>query len=233
LRKEKSGLYLREKEEKMPKVPLPRPMLQKQKTYMAKKEDAGITFERRWYVVDATDQPLGRLASKIAKILQGKHKPTYTPHFDVGDYVIVVNAAKVKLTGNKWEEKIYYRHSGYIGNLKEIPYKDLVAKHPDLPIKLAVKRMLPKNELGRRMLRKLKVYPGPDHPHQAQNPHPPHPLKRDGGHLKAGQKVAWGDLRGLRLGLASPLPFAVCLEVCEVVSLHWPKELHWALRREG
>lgn len=147
-------------------------MLQKQKTYMAKKEDAGITFERRWYVVDATDQPLGRLASKIAKILQGKHKPTYTPHFDVGDYVIVVNAAKVKLTGNKWEEKIYYRHSGYIGNLKEIPYKDLVAKHPDLPIKLAVKRMLPKNELGRRMLRKLKVYPGPDHPHQAQNPIP-------------------------------------------------------------
>jgi large subunit ribosomal protein L13 len=139
---------------------------------MAKKEDAGITFERRWYVVDATDQPLGRLASKIAKILQGKHKPTYTPHFDVGDYVIVVNAAKVKLTGNKWEEKIYYRHSGYIGNLKEIPYKDLVAKHPDLPIKLAVKRMLPKNELGRRMLRKLKVYPGPDHPHQAQNPIP-------------------------------------------------------------
>jgi len=147
-------------------------MLQKQKTYMAKKEDAGITFERRWYVVDATDQPLGRLASKIAKILQGKHKPTYTPHFDVGDYVIVVNAAKVKLTGNKWEEKIYYRHSGYIGNLKEIPYKDLVVKHPDLPIKLAVKRMLPKNELGRRMLRKLKVYPGPDHPHQAQNPIP-------------------------------------------------------------
>jgi large subunit ribosomal protein L13 len=172
LRKEKSGLYLWEKEEKMPKVPIPRPMLQKQKTYMAKKEDAGITFERRWYVVDATDQPLGRLASKIAKILQGKHKPTYTPHFDVGDYVIVVNAAKVKLTGNKWEEKIYYRHSGYIGNLKEIPYKDLVAKHPDLPIKLAVKRMLPKNELGRRMLRKLKVYPGPDHPHQAQNPIP-------------------------------------------------------------
>lgn len=156
----------------MPKSPLPKPMLKKQRTYMAKKEDAGITFERRWYVVDATDQPLGRLASKIAKILQGKHKPTYTPHFDVGDYVIVVNATKIKLTGNKWEEKRYYRHSGYIGNLKEFRFCELLAKNPELPLKLAVRRMLPKNELGRRMLRKLKVYPGPDHPHQAQNPIP-------------------------------------------------------------
>ncbi|MEN3010307.1 MAG: 50S ribosomal protein L13 [Candidatus Bipolaricaulaceae bacterium] len=139
---------------------------------MAKKEDAGRTFERRWYVVDAAGQPLGRLASKIAKILQGKHKPTYTPHFDVGDYVVVINAAKIKLTGDKEATKVYYRHSGYIGNLKEIPYRELLAKHPELPLKLAVRRMLPKNELGRRMLRKLKVYPGPEHPHQAQTPLP-------------------------------------------------------------
>lgn len=156
----------------MPKTPVAKSMLKKQKTYMAKKEDAGITFERRWYVVDATDQPLGRLASKIAKILQGKHKSTYTPHFDVGDYVIVVNAAKIKLTGNKSEEKMYYRHSGYIGNLKEIPYGELLARNPEFLLKVAVRRMLPKNELGRRMLRKLKAYPGPDHPHQAQNPFP-------------------------------------------------------------
>lgn len=156
----------------MPKTPVAKSMLKKQKTYMAKKEDAGITFERCWYVVDATDQPLGRLASKIAKILQGKHKSTYTPHFDVGDYVIVVNAAKIKLTGNKSEEKMYYRHSGYIGNLKEIPYGELLARNPEFVLKVAVRRMLPKNELGRRMLRKLKAYPGPDHPHQAQNPFP-------------------------------------------------------------
>jgi len=172
LRNPEASLYFPAKEADMPKSPLPKPMLKKQRTYMAKKEDAGITFERRWYVVDATDQPLGRLASKIAKILQGKHKPTYTPHFDVGDYVIVINATKIKLTGNKWEEKVYYRHSGYIGNLKEIRYYELLAKNPELPLKIAVRRMLPKNELGRRMLRKLKVYPGPDHPHQAQNPIP-------------------------------------------------------------
>jgi len=172
LRNPEASLYFRVKEADMPKSPLPKTMLKKQRTYMAKKEDAGITFERHWYVVDATDQPLGRLASKIAKILQGKHKPTYTPHFDVGDYVIVINATKIKLTGNKWEEKVYYRHSGYIGNLKEIKYYELLAKNPELPLKIAVRRMLPKNELGRRMLRKLKVYPGPDHPHQAQNPIP-------------------------------------------------------------
>ncbi len=143
-----------------------------QKTYMAKKEDAGITFKREWYVVDATDQPLGRLASKIAIILQGKHKPTYTPHFDVGDYVIVINAEKVKLTGKKWEQKLYRHHTGYVGHLREIPYEELVKVHPDWPIKLAVKRMLPKNNLGRRMLRKLKIYAGPDHPHKAQKPKP-------------------------------------------------------------
>jgi large subunit ribosomal protein L13 len=141
-----------------------------QKTYMAKKEDAGVTFRREWYVVDATGVPLGRLASKIATILQGKHKPTYTPHFDVGDYVIVVNAEKVKLTGKKLDQKLYYRHTGYIGHLYSMPYRKLIARRPELPIKLAVRRMLPKNKLGRRMLRKLKVYAGPDHPHQAQRP---------------------------------------------------------------
>jgi len=140
------------------------------KTYMAKKEDAGTTFERKWYVVDAADQPLGRLASKLAVVLQGKHKPCYTPHFDVGDYVVVINAERVKLTGKKWQQKMYYRHSGYIGHLKEIPYEILRGRHPALPVRLAVRRMLPKNKLGRRMLRKLKVYAGPEHPHQAQTP---------------------------------------------------------------
>jgi len=143
-----------------------------QKTYMAKKEDAGVTFRRNWYVVDATGVPLGRLASKVATILQGKHKPTYTPHFDVGDYVIVVNADKVKLTGKKQDQKMYYRHTGYIGHLYSFTYRQLAARHPELPIKLAVRRMLPKNKLGRRMLRKLKIYAGADHPHQAQRPIP-------------------------------------------------------------
>lgn len=143
-----------------------------QKTYMAKKEDAGVTFRRNWYVLDATGVPLGRLASKVATILQGKHKPTYTPHFDVGDYVVVINADKVKLTGKKQDQKIYYRHTGYIGHLYSLTYRQLAARHPELPIKLAVKRMLPKNKLGRRMLRKLKIYAGADHPHQAQRPIP-------------------------------------------------------------
>lgn len=141
-----------------------------QRTYMAKKEDAGTTFRREWYVLDAAGQPLGRLASKLALVLQGKHKATYTPHFDVGDYVVVVNAEKVKLTGKKWDQKMHYRHSGYIGHLKVTPYRRLVERHPELPIRLAVRRMLPKNKLGRRMLRKLKVYPGSEHPHQAQAP---------------------------------------------------------------
>jgi len=144
--------------------------MQMHKSYMAKKEDAGITFQRDWYVVDATDQPLGRLASKLSRVLQGKHKPTYTPHFDVGDYVIVINALNVKLTGKKWDQKMHYRHSGYVGNLKVTPYRRLVERHPEIPVKLAVRRMLPKNKLGRRMLRKLKVYPGAEHPHEAQQP---------------------------------------------------------------
>ncbi len=141
-----------------------------QKTYMAKKEDAGVTFRRDWLVVDATNQPLGRLASKLALVLQGKHKPMYTPFFDVGDYVVVVNADRVRLTGKKWDQKMHYRHSGYVGHLTATPYREVQARHPEIPIKLAVRRMLPKNELGRRMLRKLKIYPGPDHPHAAQTP---------------------------------------------------------------
>lgn len=141
-----------------------------QKTYMAKKEDAGVTFRRDWLVVDATDQPLGRLASKLALVLQGKHKPMYTPFFDVGDYVIVVNADRVRLTGKKWDQKMHYRHSGYVGHLTATPYREVQTRHPEIPIKVAVRRMLPKNELGRRMLRKLKIYPGPDHPHAAQIP---------------------------------------------------------------
>ena len=140
------------------------------KTYMAKKEDAGITFTRQWFVVDATGQPLGRLASQLALILQGKHKPSYTPHFDVGDYVVVINADKILLTGKKWDQKMWYSHSGYVGHLRALPYREVQKKHPEIPLKLAVRRMLPKNELGRRMLRKLKIYPGPDHPHQAQTP---------------------------------------------------------------
>ncbi|AZR74751.1 50S ribosomal protein L13 [Anoxybacter fermentans] len=136
------------------------------KTFMAKPQD----IEPKWYVVDATDKPLGRLASQIANILRGKHKPTFTPHIDTGDFVIVINAEKVKLTGRKWEQKIYYRHSGYPGGLKAIPYDKLRAKNPEQIIQLAVKRMLPKNKLGRKQFRKLKVYAGPEHPHQAQKP---------------------------------------------------------------
>jgi len=143
-----------------------------QKTYMAKKGDAGVTFRREWLVVDATDQPLGRLASKLATILQGKHKPTYTPFFDVGDYVIVINADRVRLTGKKWDQKMHYRHSGYVGHLTATPYREVQKRHPEIPIRIAVRRMLPKNELGRRMLRKLKIYPGSEHPHAAQAPSP-------------------------------------------------------------
>lgn len=135
-------------------------------TYMAKPGEV----ERQWYVIDAEDKTLGRLASRIAEILRGKHKPTYTPHIDTGDFVIVVNAEKVKLTGNKWKQKKYYRHSGYPGGLKETTYEKLVQKKPELIIEKAVKGMLPHNKLGRAMLKKLKVYAGPDHPHQAQQP---------------------------------------------------------------
>jgi large subunit ribosomal protein L13 len=138
------------------------------KTYTVKAGE----IERRWYVVDAKDQVLGRLASSIATILRGKHKPTYSPHLDVGDFVIVVNAKDVRLTGKKASQKTYFRHSGYMGGDRQIPFKRMRERHPDRIIRLAVKGMLPKNTLGRAMLRKLKVYAGPEHPHEAQLPEP-------------------------------------------------------------
>ncbi len=127
--------------------------------------------DHAWYVVDATDVVLGRLSSRVASILRGKHKPIYTPHVDTGDFVIVVNAEKVKLTGRKLEQKTYYRHTGYTGNLREVTAGKLLAgPHADRVIRHAVKGMLPHNSLGRQMFRKLKVYAGPDHPHAAQQP---------------------------------------------------------------
>jgi len=125
---------------------------------------------RAWWVIDATDKPLGRLASEVASRLRGKHKPTYTPHVDTGDFVIVVNAAKVKLTGNKLDKKFYNRHSGIPGGFKATSYRDLLEDKPTFPIEKAVKGMLPKNVLGREMFGKLKVYVTPDHPHVAQKP---------------------------------------------------------------
>jgi large subunit ribosomal protein L13 len=125
---------------------------------------------RVWYVVDATDKPLGRLASEIAHVLRGKHKPTFTPHVDTGDFVIVVNAGKVKLTGAKLDKKFYYRHSGIPGGFKAEAYRALIERKPELPIEKAVKGMLPHNVLGRQMFTKLKVYATPDHPHAAQQP---------------------------------------------------------------
>jgi large subunit ribosomal protein L13 len=136
------------------------------KTYTPKVEE----IQRRWWVVDADGKVLGRLASEIAQVLRGKHKPMFTPHLDTGDYVVVVNADKVRLTGNKAENKAYFRHSGYMGGEKFVPFKEMLAKHPDRVIDLAVKGMLPKNNLGRLMRRKLKVYAGPEHPHEAQQP---------------------------------------------------------------
>ncbi len=138
------------------------------KTYTAGKEDVA----REWFVVDADGKPLGRLASEVAKRLRGKHKPQYTPHVDTGDHVIVVNAEKVAVTGNKRENKRYYRHSGYVGNLKTISFKSMIEKHPERVIELAVKGMLPKNPLGREMFRKLRVYAGTAHGHAAQKPQP-------------------------------------------------------------
>ncbi len=136
------------------------------KTYMAKAEDV----KRKWYVVDAAGKPLGRLASEVAKILRGKHKPEYTPHVDTGDYVIVLNADKVVLTGKKLDQKLYRRHSLYPGGLKEIKYRHFLATRPEKAVELAVKGMLPKNSLGRAMFKKLKVYKGSQHAHQAQKP---------------------------------------------------------------
>jgi large subunit ribosomal protein L13 len=136
------------------------------RTYTPKTTD----IQRRWLVVDAEGKVLGRLASEVAQLLRGKHKPMYTPHLDVGDFVIVINADKVRLTGDKAEKKTYFRHTGYMGGAKLIPFRDMQEKHPERIIDLAVKGMLPKNNLGRLMRRKLKVYAGADHPHTAQQP---------------------------------------------------------------
>ena len=136
------------------------------KTYMAHAE----TVERKWYVVDAAGIPLGRLATKVAAVLRGKHKPTFTPNVDTGDFVIVINTDKVVLTGKKLEDKYYRYHSGYIGGLKEIPYKKLMAEKSDLAVYEAVKGMLPKNSLGRKMIKKLRVYKGAEHNQEAQKP---------------------------------------------------------------
>ncbi len=138
------------------------------KTFSAKPE----TVQRDWYVVDAAGKTLGRLASEIARRLRGKHKPEYTPHVDTGDYIVVVNAAKVRVTGRKATDKLYHHHTGYIGNLKTISFDKLIATHPERVIELAVKGMLPKNPLGRAMYRKLRVYGGPEHEHAAQQPQP-------------------------------------------------------------
>jgi large subunit ribosomal protein L13 len=129
-------------------------------------------IRREWYVVDAEGQTLGRLASRIAPILKGKHKPTYTPHLDCGDFVVVVNAQKLRVTGRKLDQKFYYHHSGYPGGIKSISLRDQLDRHPDRVIEAAIRGMLPKNRLGRRMIKKLKVYGGASHPHQAQQPKP-------------------------------------------------------------
>jgi large subunit ribosomal protein L13 len=138
------------------------------KTFIAKPAE----IERSWYIVDAEGQTLGRLASKIAIILRGKHKPIFTPHVDCGDYVVVINAEKIHVTGRRLEQKKYYRHSGYPGGLREISLADQLERFPTRPVELAVKGMLPKNKLGRKMFKKLKVYAGSEHPHEAQQPVP-------------------------------------------------------------
>jgi len=136
------------------------------KTFTAKPE----TVKRDWYVVDATDKTLGRLATEIASRLRGKHKAEYTPHVDTGDYIIVLNAEKVAVTGNKRADKIYYRHTGYVGGIKQATFEEMIARHPERVIEIAVKGMLPKGPLGRAMYRKLKVYAGNEHNHAAQQP---------------------------------------------------------------
>ena len=138
------------------------------RTFTQKQEE----IARNWYIVDAEGETLGRLASRIAPILKGKHKPVYTPHMDCGDYVIIVNAEKVRVTGRKMDQKLYYRHSGYPGGLRSISLKDQLAKRPERVLQAATRGMSPKNKLGRRMLKKLKVYAGDSHPHQAQQPRP-------------------------------------------------------------
>ena len=136
------------------------------KTFMANPEQ----IERKWFVIDATGKTLGRLSSEVAKMLRGKNKPIYTPHEDTGDYVIIVNAEKIQVTGKKLDQKIYYNHSAYVGGMRETDLKTMLDKKPEKVIELAVKGMLPKGPLGRKMIKKLFVYAGPEHPHQAQKP---------------------------------------------------------------
>lgn len=136
------------------------------KTYAVKASE----IDRGWWLIDATDQPLGRLATRVATLLAGKHKPTWSPHLDTGDHVVIVNASRVRVTGNKLSQKRYYRHSNYPGGLREESLADLLARKPERAIEMAVKGMLPQNRLGKAMFRKLKVYAGADHPHQAQRP---------------------------------------------------------------
>ncbi|HHY29841.1 MAG TPA: 50S ribosomal protein L13 [Syntrophaceticus sp.] len=136
------------------------------RTYMAKPDEV----QRKWYLIDAEDKTLGRLATEVARILRGKHKPTFTPHIDTGDHVIVVNAEKVKVTGNKFKDKQYYRHTGYPGGLKVINFAALISKKPEQVIEKAVWGMIPHNRLGRSVIKKLRVYRGPNHPHAAQSP---------------------------------------------------------------
>ena len=138
------------------------------KTHVVKVDE----IEREWFVVDAAGQTLGRLASNVARILKGKHKAIYSPHLDVGDYVVIVNAGKIAVTGRKLDQKTYYRHTGYPGGIRETNLRGLLARHPTQAVKFAVRGMLPKNRLGRRMIKKLKIYAGPEHPHQAQRPEP-------------------------------------------------------------
>lgn len=138
------------------------------KTFSAKPAEV----KRDWYVIDATGKTLGRLATEVARRLRGKHKPEYTPHVDTGDYIVIVNAEKVHVTGNKFNDKMYYQHSGYPGGMKATSFEKMVQKSPERIIEIAVKGMLPKNPLGRAMYRKLKVYAGPDHTHSAQQPQP-------------------------------------------------------------
>lgn len=136
------------------------------KTFVAKEND----IQREWFVVDASGKTLGRLASKVAQILRGKHKPMYTPYLDMGDFVVIVNADKIKVTGRKMDQKMYYHHSGYMGGLAETSLRAMFKRHPENIIRLAVKGMIPHNRLGRKVIKKLKVYAGPEHPHQAQQP---------------------------------------------------------------
>lgn len=137
-------------------------------TFLAKHSEV----ERKWYLVDATDLVLGDVATKVASILRGKHKPIYTPHVDTGDYVVIINADKIRVTGNKAEQKLYKYYTGYAGGLREIPYKEVLSKNPERILEHAIKGMLPKNSLGRQMFKKLKVYAGPEHVHGGQNPEP-------------------------------------------------------------